>query len=177
MAASRILFLEIEGVLVHEISRRTDLLLLGPDPKRFDNGFKPSITALNRITETTNAQVIVTSHWSSMGVGVLEDRLKQWGMTGRMADIVPSGKTRAEQITKWFDLTKRPESFEGQFAPVSSFVILDTQPIEGYEENTVLVSAKTGGLLAPDADKAINILTSVKNTIDTKVKKSAELKP
>lgn len=107
---SRILFLEIEGVLVHEISRRTDLLLLGPDPKRFDNGFKPSINALNQITETTKAQVIVTSHWSSMGVGVLEDRLKQWGMKGRMADVVPAAKTRAEQITKWFDLTKRPES-------------------------------------------------------------------
>lgn len=172
MAASRILFLEIEGVLVHEISRRTDLLLLGPDPKRFDHGFKPSINALNQITETTKAQVIVTSHWSSMGVGVLEDRLKQWGMKGRMADIVPAAKTRAEAITKWFDLAKNLASFEGQFAPVTSFVILDTKPIEGYEENTVVVSAATGGLLAPDAEKAIAILTTVKNTIDTKVKKA-----
>ena len=77
---ARFVFTEINGVLIPEASKFT-AILLNEDTK----AFKPSVDALNKITKATNAQLVVTSTWRAMGIGLLQDKFKQIGITATSA--------------------------------------------------------------------------------------------
>ena len=81
----KIVFLEIEGVLVNRSSRNTARLLQADSV-----AFLPCVRALNLVTDTTGAKIVITAEWRSMGLGWLKPKLKDWGITGEVVDVTPS---------------------------------------------------------------------------------------
>lgn len=150
---ARFIFLEVEGVLVNEIARRTAILLNDPELK----AFKPSIAALDRIVATTRAQVVVTSSWRAMGLGALQDAFRKWGAKAAVTDVTPQDATKSDAISHFLHSCR-----EWGYGKMESFVLIDHEPVRSFEWATVLVDRERAGLTSALADDAIAILNDVK---------------
>ena len=145
----KLIFLDIDGVLISE---------------RFmsDNTADPRcVEQLNRITDRTGADIVVSSSWRHHGIQKVTLILRQWGVTGNILDITPDmrqlspDKKRRCEILKWMD------SYEGYSWLNDAYVIIDDEPDVYASRHTVLTDPAFG-LNEVDADKAIAILEEYK---------------
>jgi hypothetical protein len=160
----RFIFLDIDGVL----NRGHDSTKGG-----FQWSAPECIAALNKITDTTGAHIVVSSAWRhSHTLNGLRKVLSEWGVTGSIVDVTPAhlmgpfdeeeGRNlmvpRTEEIDWW--LRKEP-------GEVTDFVILDDNdpqigvdfdhPMPHLEPHFILTDTRVG-LTDELADRAIQIL-------------------
>ena len=150
----RLVFLEIESVLMipacHMVARLLQQEL---------TAFKPSVDALNFITKETNAKLVITSSWISMGIGVLQNKLNKWGVNAEIVDVLPTAGSKENGIKRWFELWKESYTYENGLGPIDGFVIIDNEHVSSlYEKWLVRTNMDDGGLTQQLAFKAIEIL-------------------
>lgn len=150
---AKFLFTEIEGVLVSEMARRTSVLLNDPDLK----AFKPSVMALDKIVETTRAQVVITSRWRAMGQGGLRDRFRSWGVRSAITDVTP------QEVEKYTALHHFITSaHDWGYGKIDSIAILDSEHVYREYDEYVVKADELKGLTDALADQAINMLINKK---------------
>lgn len=139
----KVIFLDIDGVLISRryASRNT------ADPR--------CIEELNRITDTTGAEIVVSSSWKHHGLQKITLILKQWGVAGDIIDMTPDaeeGYDRKWEIMTWLDRAGFYRWTD------SSFVVIDDEPDAFPVESYSVLTDFESGLNQIDADRAIAIL-------------------
>lgn len=74
----RIVFLDFDGPII-PIMSHTNHRVSGKGTQ----AWSACVLALNRITETTGARIVVSSTWRWDGFEKTNERLKDWGVTGK----------------------------------------------------------------------------------------------
>ncbi len=143
------IFLEIDGVIIHETSRVIARVL-----QQELTAYKRSVDALNLISHGINPKIVVISPRRAMGLGLLMDRFQFWGVTSRDLDVGPTG-TKEEQVFAWLK-----KSTDWGFSKIDSFVIIDCESVyrEEFSSHFVKVDDHDGGLNMEQAQQAIEIL-------------------
>lgn len=138
----KVIFLDIDGVL---ISRRYASRNMA-DPR--------CIQELNRITDVTGAEIVVSSSWKHYGLQKMILILKQWGVVGDIIDITPDaeGYDRKWEIMTWLDHSGFYRWTD------SAFVVIDDEPDAFPVESYRVLTDFEFGLNQIDADRAIAIL-------------------
>ena len=144
----KIVFLEVHGVLMMPICENVARLLQEPV-----KAFKPAVDALNFITRTTGAKIVITSAWRNAGIWVLEDKFKEWGVEGKIIDGTPIGLGKSDEINKYLVWSTVPESY----------VVIDCEHIEdtnyaALSKHLVVTDPKEGGLTEFLGKRAVEIL-------------------
>lgn len=83
-----IIFLDIDGVLVHE----NYIVSVYPNIKRdrFGKLFCPIASSLlNELIEKTNAKIVITSSWRADGLKDMQTMWKERNMSGEVIDVTP----------------------------------------------------------------------------------------
>ncbi|MFA6234131.1 MAG: HAD domain-containing protein [Bacteroidota bacterium] len=148
----KLLFLDIDGVL----NNRASLVELPQD------AFDPKcVAALNRITDTTGALIVVSSVWryTYKMRTEMQGCLRSRGVTGKVKGCTPrlSGiKTRGDEIRAWLETNIDAGIINGD---VQFVVIDDSSDITPFEYCFVQTSPETG-LTEEGADRAIALLGS-----------------
>jgi hypothetical protein len=148
----KLVFLEVHGVLMMPICENVARLLQEPV-----KAFKPAVDALNFITRTTGAKIVITSAWRNAGIWVLEEKFKEWGVEGKIIDGTPIGLGKSDEINKYLVWSTIPESY----------VVIDCEHIEdtNYAElskHIVITDPKEGGLTDALAKRAVEILNKMR---------------
>ena len=148
----KIVFLEVHGVLMMPICENVARLLQEPV-----KAFKPAVDALNFITRTTGAKIVITTAWRNSGIWVLEGKFKEWGVEGKIIDGTPIGLGKSDEINKYLVWSTIPESY----------VVIDCEHIEdtNYAElskHIVITDPKEGGLTDALAKRAVEILNKMR---------------
>lgn len=130
-----------------------------------EKAWPPCINQLNRITDKTGANIVVSSTWRLDGLASVRDLLKAWGATGKVVGITPNmeqkdksglwkaaprGLEIAEFIIEWNRNTPRNE--------IESFVIFDDDNDMDYLMPFLIQTPFDKGITEADADKAIRML-------------------
>jgi hypothetical protein len=152
----KIVFLDIDGVLNNPgCYVRPD----GTKASGTDTLADPRcVAALNGIIAATGAFIVVSSTWKLQGLMFCREKLSAWGVTphtviDKTPNLQGAGKSRAEEIQKWLDEYCRH--------PIESFVILDDDPDLGHLNHRLIKTARYRGLIVPDAERAIEMLSEV----------------
>ncbi len=111
------------------------------------------IAALNRITGTTGAEIVVSSSWR-LGTPLIELRrlLKEWGAQADVIGRTPFteySRTRGSEIAEWMRDCPRD---------VEAFVILDDDDDMGHLKDRLVLTDFNEGLTDSHADQAIQML-------------------
>ena len=156
----KVIFLDFDGPIIPEASHTNRR---GPREK----AWPPCVTALNRITDTTGAKIVISSSWRWANLGKdAEDYLRQWGVNGEVVGITPIletawkpenkmwiGVPRGREIQAWLDANK-----------CETFVIIDDdKDMENLAPFLIHTPFDTG-LTEADADRAIEMLGRKKFT-------------
>lgn len=143
------IFLEIDGVIIHETCHIVARVL-----QKELTAYKRSVDALNMVVAETKAQVIVTSARRAMGLGLLTDCYRKWGVQAPI-DVTPTAPTKLDGVRKWLE-----KCTEWGFSKPDSFVIIDFEDVYGQEfaERLIITNANDGGLNEEEANRAIEIL-------------------
>lgn len=156
MQPSRVVFLDIDGVLVNRASLRLPRIASAIGTIR--PAHSECVEALNRITDVTGAELVMSSSWREEGdIELLADILRQWGVTGTLIGKTPviegtelySGSTRGDEIQAWLDEADRA---------VSAFVILDDGNDMAHLRPSLVQTDSDAGLTMRDAERAIVML-------------------
>lgn len=144
----KVVFLDIDGVLVNRESLRT----AGGFRSK---GSSDCVAALNRITDETGAVIVVSSTWRRKGRGFVLRTLRGWGVTGRMIGITPvlNAVDRGEEIQAWLD------DYQSRRGEVDAFVILDDDNDMLHLAGKLVQTDFMPGLTVADADQAIMFLS------------------
>lgn len=139
----KIVFLDFDGPIIPKQSHETNR---PPASKAWPS----CIAALNRITKTTNAKIVVSSSWRGSGLKEMQDFLKSWGATGDVVGLTPilCGETRGKEIDKYLKKALK----------VESFVILDDDDDMDHLKPFLIQTPFSTGLTEKHADRAIEIL-------------------
>jgi hypothetical protein len=147
---NRVVFLDFDGCIVTQSTL-----------KNFPGyGHPDCVEALNYITDTSGAKIVISSTWRYEGLEDCREHLGRWGVTGDVIDITPLphqaaangiyiADSRGAEIQAWLDENK----------DVTQFVILDDDD-DGMEP-LVLHFIKTEfkyGLTMDHARIAVDIL-------------------
>ncbi len=147
------MFLDFDGPIIPALSH-------APITRPLESKAWPAcIRALNRITDTTAAKIVVSSTWRWSGVEHVTRLLQSWGATAEVIGVTPiltattdSGLAieveRGREIGDW--LLAHPE--------VDSFVIIDDDDDMGVFRNKLVQTPFATGLTERSADRAIQIL-------------------
>lgn len=154
----KIIFLDFDGVIINRECFRAAWGGSGSHSRAHPD----CIAALNRITDATDARIVISSTWRHCKNPNAELRgfLSEWGATGTVIGCTPIldtrergiflGHTRGEEIQRWLDSYSRE--------PIEAFVILDDDhDMNGLSPKLVRTQFETGLTMA-DADKAIALL-------------------
>lgn len=158
----KIIFLDIDGVLNNI---ETKFRALVPE----------CIAALNRITDNTRAQIVISSTWRYIfGVEETANRLRTAGCTGLIIDGTPSPRASRQKYSN----TIIPAAFEdgpmivpaigrveaiqlwlAHHPEVTNYIAIDDDyDIEKLGNEHALFTDPTTGLTEVEADKAIALL-------------------
>jgi hypothetical protein len=148
----KVLFLDFDGVLVN---RRSWYVRSG----RTATADPPCVAALNKITDSTNAQIVVSSTWR-IGMTIVELRqlLRAWGVTGSVLARTPHmgfSVRRGSEIKAWIDM------YEASRELVESFAILDDDNDMDALSPFLVQTDFEEGLTEVHAEKAIALLKGV----------------
>jgi hypothetical protein len=146
-----LILLDIDGVMVPATSWRPSEILADG----FANFSNRSISSLQKIISETGASILLTtSHKSRYSISEWEQIFKTRGITtviNRLEDNA-EGLNRKEEILRWFNTTKTSENF---------VILDDDKSINGlpaYIKDKVVLTSATVGLIAEQAESAIDIL-------------------
>lgn len=148
----KIVFLDIDGVLVN----RNSLVQQSGMRARGD---RDCVAALNRIIESTNASIVVSSTWRFGGLQNIREILYSWGVKARIIDITPDLTRKQEglyhAVTRGFEIYRWlcDHSLE-----VEQWVILDDEQDDDMAPWVHVRTVFETGLTQADADRAIGIL-------------------
>lgn len=146
----RVIFLEIDGVLMLPICKNVSSLLQKPIV-----AFKPSIDSLNLIIQETGAELVIAGSNEKDNSTVTQTRLKEWGLVTTTFGRHPVSKGKGNGIIKWMSIAGEPESF----------VIIDCDR-KKYGNllcpYVIIADPENGGLTEALAKKAIRILNKGK---------------
>jgi HAD domain in Swiss Army Knife RNA repair proteins len=147
----RIIFLDFDGPIIPLASHR-------PPRMPMEKAWPACVAALNRITETTGAKIVVSSSWRGGGLKEMAHLLKAWGATGDVIDVTPfcyegflqhrRELPRGIEIATW--LSAHPKAV--------SFVILDDDSDMAHLLPLLIHTPFEIGLTEKDADAAIQAL-------------------
>jgi Swiss Army Knife RNA repair-like protein len=152
LKASKVIFLDIDGVLVTlgSIKRGRSGLHAEPEPS--------CVEALNSILDSTGAKIVVSSTWRFGGIAQIRQILKRWGVRAKVIGLTPNltrqlgavwvSSTRGDEIRLW--LASHPE--------VEKFVILDDDGDMNGLSNRLVQTEFTNGLTSEHAHRAIAML-------------------
>jgi len=126
----RILFLDIDGVICtqeeifHDPAKKKSGEIRVEDYMRKVDGkwlhvFSPvAVAALNHITDTTGAKLVISSVWKNNGMERLVEHFKEQGVKGEIIGLTPyvyneeyKCRMRGGEIQAWLDANPKPESF------------------------------------------------------------------
>lgn len=149
----KIIFLDIDGVLVNRASlRQASGLQAFADPK--------CVAALNRIIAETDAKIVVSSTWRRSGRRFVTQKLRSWGVVGEIVGLTPilnvANVERGSEIQTWIHEHMRFSS------AIDSFVILDDDDDMLHLSARLVQTVFEDGLTESDADRAIEILRMAK---------------
>ena len=158
---SRIVFLDIDGVLVNRAS------LMNCENKWPHSNCAPEcVAALNRLIEQTGAAIVVSSVWRiGASLAELRDILHDhFGVRGKVIGKTPrfpyndipgttdlSEEMRGKEIDRWLQ-------DHGERHAVESFVILDDDSDMGIHKNRLVRTRFEVGLMEVDVDRAVQVL-------------------
>lgn len=160
----RIVFLDFDGPIIplmsHKPTRRSEM----------EKAWPPCIAALNRITDTTGAKIVVSSTWRADGITKTKDRLTAWGATAPVIGLTPhlreqaAGSLICVQKPRGLEIASFIESYEKRGrGKVESFVILDDDADMEHLLPFLIQTPFDVGLTEADADKAIEMLIGRQN--------------
>jgi hypothetical protein len=119
------------------------------------------VDALNFITRSTGALIVVSSTWRFGGLMFCRERFSEWGVEAPVMDITPRlidesrsiavAQARGQEIAAWLRIV------DG-FCDVSSFVILDDDDDMHPHGDRLVQTNGSVGLTMADAAKALEIL-------------------
>ena len=134
----KVIFLDIDGVLasIDYLSVTSKLRIKNPDEFGYD--FDPRcVMNLERIILETEACIVISSCWKSMGIKKLKEMWELRKLPGEIVDITPEipGK-RGLEIKQWLNKNKN----------VTDYVILDddNDMIEEQVDNFIKVNSEFG---------------------------------
>lgn len=134
---SAIVFLDVDGVIV---TLRSKIIA---DPE--------AVAALNWLTDSTGAVIVVSSTWRKAGFQRIAEILASWGITGQVVSVTPDlgwGIERGCEIRAWLC---------GHNGP---FVILDDEADMGSLDRFLVRTNYDVGLTMEDAIRAAGLLLS-----------------
>lgn len=148
----KVIFLDIDGVLVtsRTLKERFGLRSIA----------NPScVAALNHITDSTGAKIVISSAWRFCGLEEMKLILSYWGITGDVISVTPdltrkvlgvySAVPRSHEIREWM---------YKETAVLDNWVILDDGgDLDGYLNRLVQTEFEEGLTMA-QAEEAINLL-------------------
>ena len=133
----KLIVLNIDGVLNHEKSN----FYFPPGNEKGVPLDKGCIDALNYITSTTDAKILISSPWKEVKpLPILQFELRNAGVYGDIIGTTPNipDADRGLELSVWLK--------NNSDIPLKSLVILDTVKLKGYEGFTVKTSKDTNGL-------------------------------
>lgn len=150
----KIIFLDIDGVLINEVSaigtKMSPVCGWLPDPN--------CVKALNRIVRETDAKICVSSTWRlSQSIDDLAGMLDEWNVEGEVIGKTPylyANCLRGDEIKKWID------EYESEREKVTGMVILDDNFDMGDVMCYLCLTDAEAGLTEDDADYAIKVLNT-----------------
>ena len=153
------IFLDFDGPIIPLMSH------VNPRVSGKGAGAWPScVSALNRITDTTGARIVVSSTWRADGFMKTKDRLKEWGITGKMIGLTPDlterGPVLWNSVSRGIEIAAWIKQYTEDREPVESFVILDDDKDMEHLMPFLIHTPFEVGLTEDDADKAIEMLNS-----------------
>lgn len=140
---NKIIFLDFDGVIINQKSwSKASGMRANPD--------EDCIRALNHITDSTGARIVVSSTWRRLKIpGELRVMLQGWGVTGQFIGVTPSGMAlteRGQEIAEWLKYKQHK---------VESFVIIDDDNDMGDLLPKLIQTHFSVGLTMEDAKEAI----------------------
>lgn len=150
-----IVFLDIDGVLVNRRSliERSGLRAIGDGD---------CVDALNHVTDTTGAEIILSSSWRFCGLNEMRLILRHWGVKAPLIGMTPDltrsptkhgelyvGVPRGREIQAWLD--------EAEVKP-ERFVIIDDDCDMEHLRGSLIKTEFEVGLTMMDALLAIEML-------------------
>jgi hypothetical protein len=157
----KVVFLDFDGPIMPALSHRKRIAQHEAGDHTPLTAWPACITALNRITATTGAVIVVSSTWRADGIMRTRERLREWGVTAKCIALTPylyrktecglwAAVPRGLEIQKWLDEYERET--------VESFVIIDDDKDMEHLLPRLIHTPFECGLTEADADKAINML-------------------
>ncbi len=167
---TKILFLDIDGVLCNDYSMTLDVVPFDPTFHiPFRTGWSrldpECITRLNKIIDATKAKIVISSTWrlfcrDEIEFNIFIDYIKSQGVSGHVIDRTPTDYLgyyfdgsvlfdRGNEIQEWLNNTK---------INVDSFVIIDDQDDMGDLLPFLVQTIESIGLQDTDIEKAIEML-------------------
>src|SRR5581483_4761430 len=118
----KVIFLDFDGVIVPAHSWRER-------KGKSERGWKPCVDALNHITDTTGAVIVVSSTWRlGEEVIALRELLRGWGVTGSVVGKTPRltvSETDFRELDRGHEIQWWLDQRGNRRGDVESFVILD----------------------------------------------------
>jgi len=150
----KVVFMDADGVL----NNRTTMDRYPPSTSNPAHVVKPPcVAALNRITDTTGAWIVVTSTWRNdpecQARSTMQMHLAARGVTGLVEGCTPrlAYRTRGEEIQAWLDANNY------KYKSLTFVVVDDDSDVAPFEDKFVPTSFETG-MTEADADRAIELL-------------------
>lgn len=137
--ASKIIFLDIDGVLAHYESNEEI------DPV--------CVARLDKLVEETGADIVISSTWrASHSLEEIQVQLEMHGFRGRIVDATPVllGATRGEEIAEYLASIQEP----------LRFVILDDVNDVGDLVHHLILVDDFVGLQDEDVERCLNLLSN-----------------
>ena len=167
------IFLDIDGVLVHQAfwteckekgvspyEHITGLIHDDPEKSIGVHLFDPkSVIRLNRITDETEAKIVLSSTWRFRGLEFMRQLFAQRDVTGELIDITPrfGGEIRGEEIQSWLEIW----CYRGGHERPEKYIIIDDDSDMLEEQKPFFVHIKNGmvaGISDEHVERAIRLL-------------------
>ncbi len=152
-------FLDFDGPIIPIMSHK-------PAPRKMsEKAWPPCVKALNRITDATGANIVVSSTWRADGLPKVRGYLKDWGVTGRVIGITPSLEQRRESglwepVPRGLEIAEYIKNWN-LFHPnneITQFVIFDDDKDMDYLMPFLIHTPFETGITERHADLAIERL-------------------
>lgn len=157
----RVIFLDIDGVLVNRASFRLPRVPWKGKTVSAARAHPDCVAALNRLTETTSAVFVLSSVWRMFGITFMRSWLKACGVKGKLIGMTPTIRETSGLITvqaeRGIEIQAWLDAHEEQ---IKSFVILDDDADMAHLLPRLVHTQFEPGLTEQDATRAISFLAT-----------------
>lgn len=165
----KLIFLDIDGVLVNRASTRLPRTPLEGRDVTASTAHPSCVEQLNRVTDATSAKFVISSVWRGLGVKTMRELFTKWGVKGKIVGRTPD-LSRRNRNSKIYVAVERGEEIQAWLAlhsrmrwPTEPFVIIDDNAdMNGLSDRLVRTEFESG-LTAGDAERAIAMLSTEVN--------------